>query len=143
MLRTHPQVADVGVVGVPDEELGERVGAVVVTSGPVTAEELVAHCADRMATYKVPEFVVLADELPTSVLGKLDRRGLRRQLHGGASPCPAPGPDRGPSPVTRTPDRRVRPAPGVRATVRHGGRRTATADGRGRQGRSPRWQTTA
>jgi long-chain acyl-CoA synthetase len=80
VLRTHPQVVDVGVVGLPDEVLGERVGAVVVTSGPVTAEELVAHCTDRLATYKVPEFVVLADELPTSVLGKLDRPGLRRQL---------------------------------------------------------------
>ena len=80
ILRTHPFVADVGVVGVPDEELGERVGAVVVTSGPVTPQELVAHCADHMATYKVPEFVVLAEELPTSVLGKLDRRGLRERL---------------------------------------------------------------
>jgi long-chain acyl-CoA synthetase len=80
VLRTHPLVVDVGVVGVPDEELGERVGAVVVASGPVSPEELVAHCADRLATYKVPEFVVLADELPTSVLGKLDRSGLRARL---------------------------------------------------------------
>ncbi len=80
VLRDHPLVVDVGVVGLPDEELGERVGAVVVASGPVTPGELVAHCASRLSTFKVPEYVVFADELPTSVLGKLDRAGLRERL---------------------------------------------------------------
>ncbi len=80
VLRTHPSVVDVGVVGVPDPELGERVGAVVVTSEPVVAEDLVGYCTDRLATYKAPEFVVFADDLPISVLGKLNRPALRELL---------------------------------------------------------------
>ncbi len=82
VLRTHPLVADVGVVGITDAELGERVGAVVVTSGSVTAEVLVEHCTTRLATYKVPEYLRVADELPFTVLGKLDRKALRTLLDG-------------------------------------------------------------
>jgi long-chain acyl-CoA synthetase len=80
VLRSHPDVIDVGVVGVPDPELGERVGAVVVASAPVSAGDLVDHCQGRLATYKVPELVVFADDLPISVLGKLDRTALRALL---------------------------------------------------------------
>ena len=79
-LRTHPAVVDVGVVGVPDADLGERVGAVVVTDRPVPAEELVGHAATVLAGYKVPEYLVVADELPFTVLGKLDRPALRARL---------------------------------------------------------------
>ncbi len=75
-LRAHPTVREAGVVGVPDPVLGERVGAVVVADGPVTAAELTAHCASRLASYKVPDYIGFADELPLTVLGKLDRRSL-------------------------------------------------------------------
>ncbi len=80
VLRTHPGVTDVGVVGVPDPELGERVGAVVVASEPMSADDLVAYCATRLAGYKAPEFVAFVDDLPFSVLGKLDRPALRQLL---------------------------------------------------------------
>jgi len=80
VLRGHPLVADAGVVGVPDDDLGERVGAVVVAAAPVAADELVRHCASHLSSFKVPEHVVFADELPTSVLGKVDRAGMREQL---------------------------------------------------------------
>ncbi len=80
VLRTHPSVIDVGVVGVPDGELGERVGAVVVVAEPVTPESLVRHCASGLASFKVPEYVEFAPELPFSALGKLDRKALRAQL---------------------------------------------------------------
>jgi long-chain acyl-CoA synthetase len=80
VLRTHPQVVDVGVIGVPDDDLGERVGAAVVVSGPVTAEALASHCATQLATFKVPEYIAFTDELPVSVLGKLDRKAVRAML---------------------------------------------------------------
>ena len=79
-IRAHPSVIDVGVVGVPDVDLGERVGAVVVTSEPIAADSLAGHCASRLATYKVPEYLVFAPELPFSALGKLDRKALRTLL---------------------------------------------------------------
>jgi acyl-CoA synthetase (AMP-forming)/AMP-acid ligase II len=81
VLRTHPSVVDVGVVGMPDTDLGERVGAVVVATEPVSAESLVSYCATQLATYKVPEYLEFAPELPFSVLGKLDRKALRVLLH--------------------------------------------------------------
>jgi long-chain acyl-CoA synthetase len=80
VLRTHPSVLDVGVVGVPDDVLGQRVGAVVVVGRPVSAAALAGYCATRLATYKVPEFVEFADDLPLSVLGKLNRPALRELL---------------------------------------------------------------
>jgi acyl-CoA synthetase (AMP-forming)/AMP-acid ligase II len=80
VLRTHPRVVDVGVVGMPDTDLGERVGAVVVTDEPVSAESLVGYCASRLASYKVPEYLEFAPELPISALGKLDRKALRAIL---------------------------------------------------------------
>ncbi|HEX3980217.1 MAG TPA: fatty acid--CoA ligase family protein, partial [Acidimicrobiales bacterium] len=87
VIRTHAGVIDVGVVGVPDTDLGERVGAVVVASGPLSPESLVRHCASLLATYKLPEYVVFAPELPFSALGKLDRKALRALLRE-ASPIP-------------------------------------------------------
>ncbi len=81
-LRTHPSVVDAGVVGVPDADLGERVGAMVVVSEPVTEEELLLHCGSKLATYKVPEYLVVSEDLPVTALGKPDRRELRARLAG-------------------------------------------------------------
>jgi acyl-CoA synthetase (AMP-forming)/AMP-acid ligase II len=51
-----------------------------VVSEPVTAEALVGYCSSHLATFKVPEFLGFAGELPVSVLGKLDRGALRDLL---------------------------------------------------------------
>ncbi|MFL6238602.1 MAG: class I adenylate-forming enzyme family protein [Actinomycetes bacterium] len=81
VLRGHPSVRDVAVAGVPDSELNERVGALVVADG-VTAEDLLAWCDGRIATYKKPERVVFADEVPLTDIGKVDRKAVLRRIQG-------------------------------------------------------------
>jgi long-chain acyl-CoA synthetase len=82
-LRTHPLVQDCAVAGVPDPELNERVGAVVVTSEPVDAAELQTWCASRIAKYKTPELIVFADEVPLTDMSKIDRKAVVRMVQGG------------------------------------------------------------
>jgi long-chain acyl-CoA synthetase len=78
VLSHHPAVVESAVVGVPDPILGERVRAVVHARAPVTADELRAFCADRLADYKVPEIVDLSPEpLPRNPNGKLQKAKLR------------------------------------------------------------------
>jgi len=76
VLITHPDVVDVGVAGIPDPEMGERVGAAVVARRPMTAEAVKAYCRERLAIYKVPERVAFVDDLPYSETGKVNRRKL-------------------------------------------------------------------
>lgn len=80
-LMTHPQVEQVAVVGVPDARKDELVVAyVVVRSGAAPGgDELIAHCRDHLASYKVPARVHLVAELPKTGSGKLSRRDLREQ----------------------------------------------------------------
>jgi fatty-acyl-CoA synthase len=78
-LYTHPLIADVQVVGLPDECRGEEVCAWVrLKPGAVLTEEDVRHfCRDRIAHYKVPRYVVFVDEFPTTVTGKIQKFRLR------------------------------------------------------------------
>ena len=79
VLAEHPAVRESAVVGVPDNKRGETVKAFVSLKPGSTAtpEELIAHCKERMAAYKYPRVVVLIDELPKTVTGKILRRELR------------------------------------------------------------------
>ncbi|HEX9546959.1 MAG TPA: AMP-binding protein, partial [Acidimicrobiales bacterium] len=78
-LYSHPMVLEAAVFGIPDDRWGERVHAAVVPRGLVTVEDLVAHCRDRIAGYKVPKAIDLRDEaLPKSAAGKILKRELRR-----------------------------------------------------------------
>jgi long-chain acyl-CoA synthetase len=81
VLAEHPAVRESAVVGVPDEKRGETVKAFVSLKpgATVTEDELIAHCKERMAAYKYPRSVVLVDELPKTVTGKILRRELRGQ----------------------------------------------------------------
>ena len=81
VLAEHPAVRESAVVGVADEKRGETVKAFVSVKpgAEVTPEELIAHCKERMAAYKYPRSVVLIDELPKTVTGKILRRELRDQ----------------------------------------------------------------
>lgn len=73
-------VLEVGVVGIPDEKTGEAVRAYVVAGEkPPTPEQIVAHCRESLAAYKVPKSVRFVDELPKSPIGKILRRELRAE----------------------------------------------------------------
>ncbi|RMG19758.1 MAG: o-succinylbenzoate--CoA ligase, partial [Methanobacteriota archaeon] len=78
-LFTHPAVADVAVIGVPDEKWGEVGKAfVVLKSGTkLTAEELIRFCQGNLAKFKIPKYVEFVEELPKGDTGKIDRKRLR------------------------------------------------------------------
>jgi acyl-CoA synthetase (AMP-forming)/AMP-acid ligase II len=82
VLREHPDVADVAVIGVPHEKWGETVLAVVeADAGAVIDEqELIAFCTERLAGYKKPTSVRVVEELPRTVGGKPKKFLLRERF---------------------------------------------------------------
>ncbi|MFJ6838389.1 acyl-CoA synthetase [Streptomyces sp. NPDC091209] len=81
-LYTHEQVAEVAVVGLPDERWIEAVTAVVVPRGEVTEDELIAHAREKLAHFKAPKRVLFVDELPRNASGKILKRELRDRFGG-------------------------------------------------------------
>jgi long-chain acyl-CoA synthetase len=79
VLREHPAVRDAGVVGVPDAERGEAPIAFVTLAASAEPAELEEFAAARLAGYKRPREVVVVDELPRLVTGKLLRGALRER----------------------------------------------------------------
>lgn len=79
-LLAHARVAEAAAFGVPDAKYGEVVAAAVVPRGAVAAEELRAHCAERLAAFKVPGSIVVVEQLPKGPTGKVQRRLLAGQL---------------------------------------------------------------
>lgn len=83
VLVSHPKVLEAAVVGVPDEEHGERVCAFVVATDPgVTADELIEHCRQDLTRYKIPREIRFRAELPKTNVGKILRRALRDEAAG-------------------------------------------------------------
>lgn len=83
-LMSHPAVRECAVIGLPHEKWVEIVTAVVVLREGQQADEaaLIAHVADQLASYKKPQRVIFASEIPKTAVGKLNRRQLR-ELHRG------------------------------------------------------------
>ena len=82
VMVVHPKVRDVAVFGIPDDDWGEHVKAVVepapgVETGPELAEELLAYCKERLAGFKIPRSIDFVSELPRDPNGKLYKRKLR------------------------------------------------------------------
>jgi fatty-acyl-CoA synthase len=81
-LYAHPAIADVQVVGVPDERYGEELCAWIrLRDGaePVDADALREFCEGRLAHYKIPRYVVLVDEFPMTVSGKVQKYKMREE----------------------------------------------------------------
>ena len=78
-LYTHPDVADVQVIGVPDQRYGEEVMAWVMLrqDGQSSPEEIREFCRGKIAHYKVPRYVKIADEFPMTVTGKIQKFRMR------------------------------------------------------------------
>jgi malonyl-CoA/methylmalonyl-CoA synthetase len=77
VLREHPAIAEVAVIGVPDETWGDRVTACCVLRAPLTIEELRAWGKERLAVYKVPQELRVLDALPRNAMGKVQKKALQ------------------------------------------------------------------
>ena len=80
VIASHPSVLEVGVIGLPNEESGEEVTAVVVSKDlDLTLEDIRKHCEEHLTRYKLPKRIIFADEVPKSNVGKILRRKLREE----------------------------------------------------------------
>ncbi|WP_461041880.1 acyl-CoA synthetase [Spirosoma harenae] len=78
VLRTHPAIGDCGVIGLPDEEWGETVGAVLVTKEAIDLTELNGWMRTQMPAYKVPRQYRIVVDLPRNAMGKVTKNDLKQ-----------------------------------------------------------------
>jgi acyl-CoA synthetase (AMP-forming)/AMP-acid ligase II len=92
VLREHPAIDDVAVVGVPDDVLGEIGHAFVVSSRTVELDELRDWVAEQLADYKRPDRLTVVAELPLTAMSKVDRSELQRMVQTASTPSTPPVP---------------------------------------------------
>ncbi|NOX32481.1 MAG: long-chain-fatty-acid--CoA ligase [Deltaproteobacteria bacterium] len=82
VIEAHPDVMAVAVIGVPDDAMGERVKAVIEPSKPdiLTKEIVKAYLKDKLAKYKIPEFIEITDKIPRNPTGKILKYKLREKM---------------------------------------------------------------
>jgi acyl-CoA synthetase (AMP-forming)/AMP-acid ligase II len=87
LMFAHEEIAQVAVIGIPDERMGEVAMAFVVPmpGSEPSPEAIIAWCRENMANYKVPRRVELVAELPTNAMGKVTKFALRERALGGAA----------------------------------------------------------
>ncbi|REK91268.1 AMP-binding protein [Streptomyces inhibens] len=82
-LYSHPKIADVQIVGVPDDKYGEEIAACVILrdpEDPLTRDELARYCRSRLAHFKVPRYLDILEAFPMTVSGKVRKIELRERL---------------------------------------------------------------
>ncbi len=80
VLIDHPAVLDVACIGVPHNEMGEELKALVILkdpSAPPDPKEVLAFCRERLSTYKCPRSVEFVTDLGRNTMGKINKRALR------------------------------------------------------------------
>lgn len=84
-LLTHPAVAEAVCFGVPDAKYGEEVAAAVVLHGDASEAEILAHCRERLASFKAPKTIYLVKQIPRTATGKVQRRNVAATITGTSS----------------------------------------------------------
>ena len=77
MMREHPSIRDVALIGVPDDRLGEVGCAFVIVREPIQQDELFLWCRETMANFKVPRYIKFIDEFPLTGSNKISKLALR------------------------------------------------------------------
>ena len=85
VLQQHPEVARAAVIGVPDERWGEAVTACIIPTNGASIDEsaLIAFARERLAGFETPKRIVVMDEFPTTVGGKILKYKIRQALAAG------------------------------------------------------------
>ena len=83
ILKSHPEIKEVAVVGVPDRKVGENVKAVIVLEsdarGKISEADIREYCKEKLAHYKIPKIVEFVGEIPKTDIGKVSRREIREE----------------------------------------------------------------
>lgn len=86
VMKTHPKIKEVGVIGVKDIKVGENVKAFIVletdSRGNLSEEDIIEYCKGKLTPYKIPKIIEFVGEIPRTDIGKVSRRELRESEEG-------------------------------------------------------------